>query len=106
MRAVNRAASFRDAGQDAFRYSKIGEAVRGSDDVDDRIDGANLMKVHFLKVLAVDLRFGLRDDAEDPGGEIPYGRIRKAVKDRKDFREISVGVIVRMPVIVGMLMVV
>ncbi len=62
----------------------------GADDIDDRIDRADLVKMHAPRTHAVDLPLGLADDAEGRRGELPDARLeRRAIDHPEDSREIA-----------------
>ena len=59
------------------------EADRRADDVGNRIDGPDFVKMHFLDRRAVDLRLGLGQLAEDPRGQFALPRRERAAVDHR-----------------------
>ena len=72
------------------------EADRRADDVDDRIDRADLVEMDLGQVDPVDLRLGLAELEEDPLGQVLLpGRQDALVDDRFDVMPVAMGVLVR-----------
>ena len=72
------------------------EADRRTHDVDDRIDGADLVKVNLGQVDPVHARLGLAQLHEDPLGQVFLARREDAlVDDRLDMVPVAMGVLVR-----------
>ena len=65
----------------------------GADDVDDRVEGADLVQVHLLDRHLVDGRLGLRRAAgTSPSRDRARRRQRRAVDHLEDLRQVTVGV--------------
>ena len=63
--------AFGKSGHHALFHAEIVRQHRRRDDVHDRIDRADFVKVHLLHRAAVRLRLRLRDDPEDPLRQLP-----------------------------------
>ena len=90
------AAARRDrAGLEAIDAQQV-EPDRRADDVDDRVDRADFVKMDLGQVDAVDPRLGLAQLEEDPLGQVFLpGRQDALVDDRLDVVPVAMGVLVR-----------
>ena len=78
---------------DAFDAQQI-EADRRADDVGNRIDGADFVKMHFLDRRAVHLGLGLGQLVEDPRGQLAVPRRERAAVDhRRDVVQMAMRVL-------------
>ncbi len=72
------------------------EPHRRADDVDDRVDRADLVEMDLRQIDPVDLRLGLAELEEDPLGQILLaGRQDALVDDRFDVVQVAMDVLVR-----------
>ncbi len=86
--AVDPTSAFGDGGGLNIRFAEQFEADRSSDDIDDRVDGADFMEMNLICGLAVNPAFSARDAMEDSDGFLfDPGRERAGLNQLADFRE-------------------
>ena len=97
MRRLHHAASDVDRRHDHVVHAQAVEGVHRADDVDDRVERADLVQVHFLDRHLMDRGFSHREPFKQRlCAVLPRRGQRRAVDERGDLRETTVGVVVLM----------
>jgi hypothetical protein len=73
MRTLNRACPFNRDGGGNVGKAKVMDADRGHDNIDDRIDCTDLVKMNFVDKFSVETGLGFGDAVKDLEGGLFYG---------------------------------
>jgi hypothetical protein len=66
-----------------FLYAEQVQPGAGADDIDDGVDGADLVEVNLVDWSAVRLRLGFGESNEDRERRIPDGRVERGVLEQR-----------------------